>query len=146
MIRHYVIHPTICHQEGLLACKLALEKRQNKDPPTQDLVRLMELVLTLNNFVFDGQYYIQLSGTAMGTPAAVSYAILFMDHIETKMLQTAPSRPSHWKRYIDDVFFIWEDGIDKLEAFQNHLNDNHTSIKFTFETSNRQVPGRCDLP
>ena len=134
------LYTNICHQEGLQACQQALETRQIKDPPTQDLVRMMELVLTLNNFQFDGQFYVQLSGTAMGTPAAVSYAILFMDFIERKMIQTAPSKPSHWKRYIDDVFYIWENGIDELKVFQDHLNTYHSSIKFTFESSDKQVP------
>ncbi len=37
------------------------------EPSTSVLVRLAELVLTLNNFSFDGEHYQQISGVAMGT-------------------------------------------------------------------------------
>ena len=37
------------------------------EPSTTTLIRLAELVLTLNNFLFDGENYQQISGVAMGT-------------------------------------------------------------------------------
>ena len=38
-----------------------------------------------------------------------------------------------WLRYIDDIFFIWAEGEDKLEGFLNRLNNFHADSKFTHE-------------
>ena len=43
------------------------------------LVELLAQVLSLNNFQFDGQNYLQVGGTAMGTRVAPSYANIFMN-------------------------------------------------------------------
>ena len=40
-----------------------------------------------------------------------------------------------WKRFIDDVFFVWTHGEEKLAMFCLALNNYHPTIKFTFELS-----------
>ncbi len=65
------------HDEGIEACRKALERRPH-GPPTAYLTRMMEQILTLNNFSFNGEHYLQLNGTAIGTRMAPSYANLFM--------------------------------------------------------------------
>ena len=61
------LYTVIPHHNCLRALKFFLDKRSNKEPSTSVLVRLPELVLTLNNFSFDGEHYQQISGVAMGT-------------------------------------------------------------------------------
>ena len=46
------------------------------------LLRLAELVLTLNCFSFAGSYYKQITGVAMGAKMGPSYANLFVGYIE----------------------------------------------------------------
>ena len=67
-----------------------------------------------NYFEFNGQVKHQISGTAIGTKFAPTYACIFMDEIETNFLQTQEFQPLVWFRYIDNVFFIWTHGPDKL--------------------------------
>ena len=38
----------------------------------------------------------------------------------------------YW-RYIDEIFFIWEHGQEKLRNFVETLNEFHPTIKFTAE-------------
>ena len=38
-----------------------------------------------------------------------------------------------WWRYIDDIFFLWEHGEEKLKKFIEHLNEKYPTIKFTAE-------------
>ena len=45
-----------------------------------------------------------------------------------------------WKRYIDDIFMIWTHGEDELNAFVNHLNSCHDTIKLTMESSKTEIP------
>ena len=44
-----------------------------KEPSSETLLRLVELVLTLNCFSFAGNYYKQINGVAMGTRMGPSY-------------------------------------------------------------------------
>ena len=67
---HYGYHVFIhCHSnnEGLQALKHFFDQRTTKEPSTQTLLRLAELVLTLNCFSFSGNFYKQINGVAMGT-------------------------------------------------------------------------------
>ena len=41
--------------------------------------------------------------------------------------------------YIDDIFFIWTHGEEKLTQFLNELNNFHSNLKFTYETSSCTV-------
>ena len=45
----------IPHQDGLKALKFFLDKRPTQEPLTTVLVRSADLVLTQNNFSFDGE-------------------------------------------------------------------------------------------
>ena len=53
----------------------------------------MPMILTMNNFEFDNNYYIQLYGTAMGTPMAPAYANVFLGDLERKLLAQSPLKP-----------------------------------------------------
>ena len=79
------LYTNIPHNEGLSACQTALNTCAHQSPPTQDLIRLLDLILTLNDFQFNGNHYLQTKGTAMGTPVATSYANIFMGSFEQKM-------------------------------------------------------------
>ena len=51
------------------------------------MVRLSELVLTLNNFSFDGEHYQQTNGVAIGTKIGPNYANLFVDFVEKQIFE-----------------------------------------------------------
>ena len=74
-------------------------------------------------------------GTAIGTKFAPAYANLFMTRLEEKLLEASPDKPLIWMRFIDDVFFIWMHGEEKLKSLINHLNSSHKAIKFASEQS-----------
>ena len=75
----------------------------------------------------------------MGTRVAPTYANLFMSHLEEKLLDNHELKPKLWLRYIDDIFFIWEHGEDTLSEWISYLNNSHKSIKFTAETSRKEI-------
>ena len=53
---------------------------------------LAELVLNLNCFDFDGNYYQQVGGVAMGTKMGPNYACLFVGYVENKMFEEYQGR------------------------------------------------------
>ena len=71
----------------------------------------------------------------MGTKAAPNYAVNFMNFFEDRFVYTYFIQPMVWKRYIDDIFMIWQHGRLTLDAFISHLNSCHDTIKFTAEIS-----------
>ena len=54
---------------------------------------LLEYCLKSTYFVFQGKYYEQLEGTAMGSPLSSIIANIYMEEFETKALSTAPNPP-----------------------------------------------------
>ena len=55
------LYTVIPHRDGLEALKFFFNKHTLWEPSTTTLIRLAELVLTLNNFSFDGEHYQQIS-------------------------------------------------------------------------------------
>ena len=100
---------------------------------------MAEFVLKNNYFEFDGKVYQQISGTAIGTKFAPPYACLFLDKVETDFLDKEVVKPWSWFRYIDDIFFVWTEGLEKLESFLQRLNCFHPNLKFTYEFSAKSI-------
>jgi len=59
---------------------------------------------------------VQILGTAIGTKMAPSYASIFMGKLETDLLERARTKPIFWKRFINDIFFIWTEGEESSKA------------------------------
>ena len=133
------LYTNIPHKEGIHACRKALESRTNTRLKTESICDLIRMILTMNNFEFENNYYLQLHGTAMGTKMAPAYANLFMGDLEQKLSAQSPLKPLVWWRYIDDIFMIWPHGEEKLNEFVNLLNSSHETIKFTHEVSPSKI-------
>ena len=129
------LYNNIPHEDGMDACRKFLDQRSACEPPTAEIVKLIDLVLNLNCFTFNGKHYRQILGTAMGTRMAPSYANLFMAVVEDKILTTAPGglTPEFYKRFIDDLLMVWLHGEASLLRFLDHANSLHPSIQFTME-------------
>ena len=71
----------------------------------------ISIILENNYFIFDGEFYRQLRGLAMGTKVVVILAILIMGFLELKLYNILPNYfpmnyvyyvIENWKRFIDD--------------------------------------------
>ena len=62
-----------------------------------------------------------------------------MAELEEAILKEADFKPYLWCRYIDDIFFLWEHGEEKLRSFINDINESHPTIKFTTEWSKTSI-------
>ena len=75
----------------------------------------------------------------MGTKMAVAFANIFMARIEKQILSQSCIKPLFWKRYIDDVFSLWNTSLDKIESFVEKANNFHPTIRFTDEMSETEI-------
>ena len=73
--------------------KQALDKREQKNIPAEDLLNMAEFVLKSNSFEFEGNIKQQISGRAVGTRCAPTYTCIFMDELERDFLQTQDHQP-----------------------------------------------------
>ena len=75
----------------------------------------------------------------MGTKMAVAFANIFMAEVETEILNQSAFKPLVWKRYIDDIFSIWNIHKHQVMQFIEIANKHHQTIKFTAEISYTKV-------
>ena len=130
------LYPNVPWEEGLEAMKNAANSRDNISVPTEYLIRLMLTVLATNIFEFDSKLYLQKYGTAIGTRAAPTFANLFMGWWEKNLESTWTGTPIlMFKRFIDDLFFIWTGSEQELQDFIRHANSIFPSIKVTADYS-----------
>ena len=115
------------------ACREALNTRDAPDPPTDDVVHLIALILKKKNFSFNKENYLQKHGTVMGTWMAPSFANIFNRQVRKEPLRRATHKPIIWWRYIDDILAIWTHSEEKLIKFIDNINTYHATIKFTTE-------------
>ena len=137
------LYTNIPHNEGIQSIKvvLAVQRTAQSLPHNSYIIELFEVVLMNNHFWVwvQWQTLYQMSGTAVGTKLAPSYANLFMTKFEEKYAYTYPLQPKQWKWFIDDIFphvVIW---IDSLLEFINHWNTVHSTIKFTSDISPTEI-------
>ena len=100
---------------------------------------MVSLILQENSFQFNGKDYLQTHGTATGTKMAVAFANIFMAKIEKGILRQSTTKPTFWKRFIDDVISMWNTSRDKIEDFLVKANSFHPTIKFTAEISETET-------
>jgi hypothetical protein len=100
------------------------KKEIPEDFPRDFFLKALEIVMNRNLFQFDDTYWLQLDGTAMGTPSACLYAtISYGVHERNKILRSYSNYLLFYRRFIDDVIGIW-DGPDNAtwENFQRDVN------------------------
>ncbi|XP_072016884.1 uncharacterized protein [Amphiura filiformis] len=114
---------------SLLTADDTLDSRTDLNP--QQVTDLLSTCLKTTYFIYDGKYYIQREGAAMGSPVSPIIANLFMENFEEKAITSFHTPPRYFGRYVDDAMVIIE--RSQVDSFTHHLNSIHDSIKFTVE-------------
>ena len=75
----------------------------------------------------------------MGTKVAVAFANIFMTKVQTELLNKSAKKPICWKRYIGNIFSLWDIWREEITLFIEQANNHHATIKFTAEISEDKV-------
>jgi hypothetical protein len=93
---------------GIQNVKQLMDIHLPSNYPKELVLNILESIMNNNIFLFGDTFWLQTSGTAMGTPVACSYAtISYGNHENTQMLPNFKSNLFYYKRYIDDILGIW---------------------------------------
>ena len=79
-----------------LAADPSLADRTSLSP--QQVTDLLRMCLTTTYFKYDGSFYAQIEGAAMGSPVSPIVANLFMEEYEDKALEAYQDPPKYWGR------------------------------------------------
>ena len=134
------LYPSVPKQEGLAACKKALDSRQNPRIPTADVMDMIELILENNNFSLgSSKHYVQINGTAIGSKLGRNYACTYMGSWEDELLKGCKEKPLVYFRFVDDIFGIWRGSLKCLEEFHERANSIHRDIKVDLRYSETEL-------
>ena len=131
------LYPSIPITLGIEYTRRSIRELSDFSPAHIDfIIDLLTWVLTNNYCIFDNRIYLQIQGTAMGSPVAVAYANLFLYQVEKPIIPMA----IYYRRYIDDLLALFIDEYRAqsfLTLYDTHcesisLDDNHTGPSGVF--------------
>ena len=96
-----------------------------------DIIRLLRLCLKCMYFLFQGEYYLQINGAAMGSPVSLILCNLYMEYFEKRALAMARHPPRLWRCYVDETYTIMKKA--HTQEFTEYLNTVDPDIKWTME-------------
>ena len=146
------LYTSIPHEFGLEAIKFWLEKHPqslHKRFSKDFILESSKFILENNTCTFNDEYYTQISGTAMGTIFAPTYATLTMGYLEIKLYETCEIKFNttvrnfiydNWSRFLDDCEIILNREMMTPETLLQILNSLNPAIQFTMETSSLEIP------
>jgi hypothetical protein len=100
------------------------------DLNTDLLLKLVEYVLSNNFIIYNEDIYKQINGIPMGTNAAVALANIYLYLLIDKYL-IKQDNVNFYHRFIDDLFFIYNNSNNNLDILFNKINNIDPSLKFT---------------
>ena len=122
-------------EPALVIIEKLLKEDQNLQSRTtmsiQHIMDLLGLCLRGTYFSFNGNFYEQVEGAAMGSPISPIVANLYMEDFEARAIQSSPNPPLLWRRFVDDTFVVMKKC--HREEFLQHLNSVDSNIQFTSE-------------
>ena len=133
------LYPNVDIKKALVALDFLL--REAQAPETPLLIQLARFVLE-NNYLsteFSSDIFHQKYGIPMGTPFAVTVANAFMYHHEKDIVGQYSNYLTLYRRFIDDIFAIWDGPKDVLLEFLDALSSKTDRIKLTYCISDSSI-------
>ncbi|CAH2301995.1 Hypothetical predicted protein [Pelobates cultripes] len=135
------LYTVIPHTKGIEAMRTLLSKSEvYEGPPVEFLLEGLFLTLSNNYFRFEKNFYIQETGTAMGSAIAPTYANSFMFAYEnTHILCKYQEQLTSYHRFVDDIFILWKGTIEELETMVVELNNLDSPIRLTLTHNTEKI-------
>ncbi|CAF2120461.1 unnamed protein product [Rotaria magnacalcarata] len=108
-----------------------LELKQIGGLKIKTIIRLSRFVVKNNYFLYEGQYYHQIRGGAMGSPLTLTIANCYMFFFERNIVKQITNAGGLYLRYIDDMFIIinWPERHLNKQIDQWNTLDSNIQLK-----------------
>ena len=104
------LHPTVPIDQALFIIKDLIEHDNKLADMTLlspiQILDLLDILLRTTHFKFNGDFYQQTDGAAMGGPTSAIVSEIYMQSSETTAITTADHPPKVWVSHVDYVFSI----------------------------------------
>jgi hypothetical protein len=148
------LYTMIPQTEGVLSLKKMLDHlklKQISGLKIEAIIRLSRFVMKNNYFIYDGQYYQQIRGGAMGSPLTLTMANCYMYFFEQTIARQIRNSGGLYFRYIDDIFIAvnWPERhfrkeLARWSSFDDNIKLNahiQSSIEF-LDVHVRNIDGK----
>ena len=129
----------IDNEQGLEAVRNIFQANPSPRRSDKHISELLELSLKNNDFEFNNETFLQISGTAMGKKFAPSYANLFMAQWENTALEKCYQKPTMYLRYLDDIWILWDHGETQFQTFFDILNTHSPAIRLSARVEKKSI-------
>ena len=144
------LYGNITHEIGLEAISYWLNRFPllNERISNDFILEALCLILRNNNFNFQGKFYRQLRGTAMGTKVAPVYATLTLGFLELSLYNTINTNYgplagnlflNNYFRYLDDIFLIFDQNLLPVDDLCIIFNELNPDLNFKLETLGDEI-------
>ncbi|CAF5100677.1 unnamed protein product, partial [Rotaria sp. Silwood1] len=118
-------------RQETLICTMDVMDLYTMIPQTEAeaIIRLCRFVIQNNYFSYNGKYFHQVHGGAMGSPLTLTIANCYMYFYERDIVKQVNNSNGLYLRYIDDIFIIINWPIPHLSKQINRWNELDLNIK-----------------
>ena len=102
---------------------------------------MVSSVVSRNCSAYQGEFWLQKDGTAMGPKNACSHADIIAEYVDDKVLHSKTTYPElcSWFRFRDDTFVLWRGAIERLNGFFATLNAFDKHLQFTMDVGGKSL-------
>ena len=148
------LYDNIPPKEGVQCVKENLTETATSKVPPQFIARLLQIIMDYSVFEFNDKKYQQQFGTGMGIKPAPPYANIFMaKKIDIKIREIFEKYSENGqiplrflKRFLDDIFLIFEGSVTDIHKIFDEINTIHPNIKFTMTHTIPKLNSSSPLP
>ena len=125
--------------ESIETMREYLEIRSDKSILSNSLCDFATIILK-NEYFENGELkYHQKRDFFVGSKFSSPYSNLFMAELGKIIFQNSEVKPFLWLRYLDEIFYIWTQGFQKLNKLFNCVNSLNPTVKFTMNYSTTEI-------
>lgn len=129
------LYTNMKHDLTINSIKKVFANNPDKNRPDSYIIDLLEIILSNNDFEFNDSTYLQICGCPMGKIIGPAAANIYLIEFDNNALNNFTYKPLILFRYLDDIFMLWNHGLDKLKLFEDYLNSLIPGITIKLEAS-----------